>query len=175
MNFPAGIESGFEIYLHNSHLRVFIDGKRVNYIDLPLKTRKIFQDEMLTNTRVIKCLSEMGINQNEMEFKFVGCRYGSLNGTSDLLNEVTCPDAPRCENISNCIGYGIVCIIPCNLTRQEFIIARFIALGNQDKEICEMLSIAGTTCHTYKERIREKLHLNNRVEIALWGQRLGIV
>ncbi len=175
MNLPAGIESGFEIYVHNDHLRAFINGKRIDYVDLPCETRALFVKEMMDNSKVVERLVQMGCDPEEMEMKFVGCRYGSLNETPDLVNANTLPDAPRCEKIGLCPGYGVVCIIPCNLTRQEYQVARLIALGKQDKEICSMLDIAMPTCHTYKERIREKLHLNNRVEIALWAQQLGIV
>ena len=175
MNLPAGIEKGFEIYVHNDNLRVFIDGKRSDYLNLSFDIRKLFINEMAHSAHVVDRLSEMGILPSKMELKFVACRYGSLNGTPDLQNTVLTPDAPNCDKIGNCPGYGIVCLIPCNLTRREYLIVSLIALGKQDKEICDSLDIAMPTCHTYKERIRDKLHLNNRVEIALWAQKLGIV
>ncbi len=176
MNLPAGIESGFEIYLSKFDVRVLIDGKRIDYLDLPKITRAIFCTEMYANKRVIESLQLMGYSKpDEMELKFVGCRYGAINETPDLVTCLTIADAPNCENIGRCPGYGNVCLIPCKLTRKEYQVARFIAIGKLDKEICHLLEITLPTCRTYFVRIREKLGLNNRVEIALWAQRLGIV
>jgi len=176
MNLPAGIESGFEIYLSKSDVRVMIDGIRVDYLNLPEMTRAIFCAEMYASKRVIESLRMMGHSHpDEMELKFVGCRYGAINETPDLVTGITIADAPNCENIGHCLGYGTVCLIPCKLTRKEYQVARFIAIGKLDKEICHLLEITLPTCRTYFVRIREKLGLNNRVEIALWAQKLGIV
>ena len=176
MCIPAGVEEGFNIYLHGNDVRVLIDGRRSNYIDLPIRTRAIFCAEMNQNKRVIDALIQMGCNGTEaQELKFVGCRFGGLNETPDLVNQITIPDAPDCENIGHCPGYGTVCVLPCHLTRKEYQVAQLVARGKQDKEICYRLRIALPTCRTYFARIHEKLHVNNKMEIALWAQKLGIV
>lgn len=54
------------------------------------------------------------------------------------------------------------------LTTNERHVARLIAWGNSDKEIARDL---GTTLCAIKEtgrRIRAKLHLENRTQVALW-------
>ena len=176
MNFPAGIEEGFEIYRHEGHLRVLNNGKRSEYKDLPEEKRAIFRSEMKEGIRVLESLRSMGyIDLEEMEMVFVGCRYGSLNSTPDLSGSKTCADAPVCEAVVNCPGFGYVCRVPAHLSRREYLIACFIGKGKLDKEICDTMCISLATCRTYFSRIHEKLHLNNRVEIALWAQNLGIV
>ncbi len=176
MNFPAGIEEGFEIYRHKGHLRVLDNGKRSDYKDLPEEKRAIFRAEMKEGVRVLESLRNMGYTDvEEMEIIFVGCRYGALNSTPDLSGSITSPDAPSCDVLKSCPGFGYVCRIPDRLTRQEYQIAVFIGKGKLDKEICDIMGISLPTCRTYFGRIHEKLHLNNRVEIALWAQNLGIV
>lgn len=176
MKFPAGIDEGFEIYLHENHLRVLQNGKRSEYVDLPDQKRELFRKEMSEGKNVIESLRLMGCRSaEEMEITFVGCRFGAINGTPDLIAFKVIPDAPNCEKIGHCPGYGYVCRIPDNLTRKEYEVARFIGMGKLDKEICILLDIALPTERTYIERISEKLHLNNRLEIALWAQNLGII
>lgn len=176
MCIPAGIEEGFNIYRHGDDLRVMIDGQRSDYVDLPQKTRSIFCDEMNQSKKVIEALMKMGCAENEtQELKFVGCRYGGLNETPDLVNGKTFPDPPQCENIGDCPGYGTVCVLPCRLTRKEYRVATLVAKGKQDKEICYSLGITLSTCRTYFARIHNKLSINNKMEIALWAQKMGIV
>ena len=176
MNFPAGIEEGFEIYLHDGHLRVLNNGKRSEYKDLPEEKRAIFRSEMKEGIKVLECLHIMGYSDlDEIEMVFVGCRYGSLNSKPDLDGFTTLPDPPSCDKIKSCPGFGYVCRIPDHLSRNEYFIARLIGKGKLDKEICDIMEISLPTCRTYFSRIHEKIHLNNRVEIALWAQNLGIV
>ena len=173
---PAGVEKGFNIYCYGNYVRVLVDGKSCNYTDLPRNIRGIFINEMTRDRHVMTCLDEMGCSSIEdKELKFVGCRFGGLNETNDLIDEKTHADPPQCDNMDECPGYGIVCKIPCHLTKKEYLVARLVALGKLDKEICASLKIALPTCHTYFSRIHEKLGLNNKIEIALWAQRMGIV
>jgi DNA-binding CsgD family transcriptional regulator len=176
MNFPAGIEEGVEIYLHHNHLRVLDNGLRSEYVNLPDEKREIFRSEMRQDKRIFVLLRLMGCQTpEEMELKYVGCRYGALDDTPDLIGTTTSYDPPNCEQIGHCPGFGVVCRIPDQLTRKEFEVSRYIGRGKLDKEICSILKIALPTVRTYIDRIREKLSLNNRVEIALWAQNLGIV
>jgi len=176
MNFPAGIEEGFEIYRHEGHLRVLDNGKRSEYKDLPEEKRAIFRSEMKEGIRVLESLHNMGVSDpEEMELLFVGCRYGALNSKPDLNGSKTEADAPVCDVLKTCPGFGYVCRIPDRLSRNEYLIAGYIGKGMLDKEICDIMDISLPTCRTYFSRIHDKLRLNNRVEIALWAQNIGIV
>ena len=170
-HFPAGVEEGFEIYRHNSDLRVLNDGVRSNYMDLPESTRYVFRTEMYQDPKAIYGLKRMGYSDPEaMELVFVGCRYGALNSHPDLVGIRTASDAPSCEMMARCPGFGYVCRIPANLSRREFLITQFIGKGRLDKEIADIMGITMATCRTFQARIHEKLHINNRNEIAYWAQ-----
>jgi DNA-binding CsgD family transcriptional regulator len=174
---PAGIENGFEIFKNSKkELKVLIDGEQSHYTALPSATRDIFRAEMYRENVVISKLRAMGCNtEEEMELKFVACRYGSLDETPDLVNGKTHPDAPCCPLIGHCAGCGKVCILPDHLTQKEYQVVTLTAAGKLDKEIGAALKITKSTCRTYFARIHEKLHVNNRIEIALWAHRLGIL
>jgi len=175
-HFPAGVEEGFEIYRHNKDLRVLIDGEKTDYINLPAATRYVFKSEMYQDPKAIYGLKRMGLSDPEqMEIKFVSCRYGALNSKPDLVGIHTSPDAPSCEEMTRCPGFGYVCRIPDSLSRHEYLIAQYIGKGKLDKEICDIFHITLSTCRTFQCRIHQKLHLNNRNEIAYWAQNSGAV
>lgn len=176
MNLPAGIETGFEIYLNSKNeLKVLDNGMKSNYTELHGQVRNIFCAEMLSDKRATDSLLRMGYRTIEaMELKFVACRFGTINQIPDLVDGKTYPDAPNCDCIGNCPGCGSVCILPEKLTRKEYQVTCEIANGKLDKEICANMKITLPTCRTYFARIREKLHTNNRIEIARWAFRIGI-
>jgi len=179
MKIPAGIEDeGLEVYFGElGNLKVLHEGKSIDYIDLRSNLREPFQAELIFDKSAQKVLiKEMKITDpDEMELKFVACRYGNLNNIPDLNDGRLISDAPSCKEIRNCPGFNILCKIPSGLSRQEYVTTVLVASGKLDKEIAYELDIEITTIRTYLGRIREKLGVNNRIEIALWAQKNNIV
>lgn len=181
-NIPAGLtDNNIEVYLHNDKLSALSNGNSVNYFDLPYILRKPFITELNNDKQAIQCLqNHFNISTpNKMEHQFVSCRYGALDKTPDLSNGKLQADAPHCNRIATCQGFNIICKVPKGangtLSRSEFMVARFVAQGLQDIEIASELNIKVPTVRTHLSRIREKLKLNNRVEVSLWMQSFGIV
>ena len=122
----------------------------------------------------------MSIAKDDVEEKFVWCRYGHFNDVADYSFSSNCtkPDAPGCELERTCPGFDVVCLIPQavngKITKQEYFVIRLIARGKQDKEIADDLKISLTTVRTYVQRIHYKLNINNRIEIFLWAKKHGI-
>lgn len=182
MKFPAGIENGVEIFRnHNGELDIMLSGTKMHYIDAPLVIREIFQSELIADKVAFHSLTvKMKITEaDKMELKFVDCRYGRYDDKSDLDGHTTRPDAPCCSELKTCLGFSEVCKIPAGkngiLSRREYIITIMVAKGKQDKEISFELDIEISTIRTYLARIREKLCVNNRIEIAMWAINNGII
>jgi len=177
---PAGLEGSIEIYRYGSELRVLVNGNRLDYLELPSLLREPFQAELIADQAALNCIKfDMRVSDpDEIEKRFVGCRYGALDSTPDLAGNKTCSDAPYCDCLSTCPGFDVVCKIPFvpngRLTRQEYLVIRLISQGKLDKEIASELSIEVSTVRTYLCRIREKLCINNRIEIAFWAMQKGV-
>lgn len=177
---PAGLEGSIEIYRSGNSLRALVNGNRMDYLELPSMLREPFQAELIADQPAMDCLRfQMKITgSDEIEVKFVGCRYGALDSNPDLVGNKTCSDAPCCDCLSTCPGFDIVCKIPLapmgKLSRQEYIVIKLVGQGRLDKEIAAELSIEISTVRTYLCRIREKLLVNNRIEIALWAMQKGV-
>ena len=181
MRIPEGVENGIEIFRNDKgQVKVLLTGNKVDYIELPAILREPFQAELIADKAAIKCLHEMNyMDADEMEIKFVGCRYGAFDNTSDLNGHHTCPDAPSCSEVRTCQGFNILCKVPKGkngtLSRQEYLIVTLVSKGKLDKEIAEELKIEISTIRTHLARIREKLYVNNRIEIAFWAMNKGII
>jgi len=52
------------------------------------------------------------------------------------------------------------------LSNREFQVLRLLAAGKEAREIADALFISVKTVRTYRDRILEKLNLNNEVELA---------
>ena len=177
---PAGLEGSIEIYRSEDDLRALVNGNRIDYLELPSILREPFQAELIADQSALNCIKfNMRITEpDQIEKKFVSCRYGALDTTPDLIGNNTKADAPYCDCIATCPCFDIVCKIPLapngRLTRQEYLVIRLISQGKLDKEIASELSIEVSTVRTYLSRIREKLCINNRIEIAFWAMNKGI-
>jgi len=181
MQLPTGIENGFGIYKNdNGEVKAVVIGNRMDYFELPSNLREPFQAELIADIPAQKCLHEMKIvDADQMEYKFVGCRYGISDFVSDSTEHKNLPDAPCCSDIKSCPGFNIICKVPAGkngtLSRQEYLIVTLVSKGKLDKEIACELGIEVSTTRTHLARIREKLCVNNRIEIAFWAMKKGIV
>ena len=61
------------------------------------------------------------------------------------------------------------------LTAREEEILKCLAEGKANKEIAQSLKIAEYTVKNHFKKILKKLHLSNRIQAALYAQRIGIV
>lgn len=181
-NIPAGLtDNNIEVYLHNNKLNALSNGNSVNYFDLPFLLREPFITELNNDKQAIQCLQNHFklSTPNKMEHQFVACRYGALDKTPDLSNGKLQHDAPCCNKIATCQGFNIVCKVPRGengtLSRSEFMVAKFVGQGLQDIEIASELNIKVPTVRTHLSRIREKIKVNNRIEVSIWIQSFGIV
>jgi len=179
---PAGIEDkNLEIYRYNGEVNVVYDGKKRSYLELPRELREPFQTEYIADKAAQDCIINVfGIETaNAQEEKFVGCRYGNWDKNPDLANGITTADAPNCPDEKFCKGFNVLCKIPVapngKVTKQEYFIIRLVGKGLLDKEIAIELNIKIPTVRTHLNNIREKLQVNNRIEIALWAQDKGII
>ncbi len=182
-NLPAGLEDdNLELYRTQKFKAAAVTGgQRFEYLELPLIMREPFQAELIQDKKTHDFIKHEWkiFDADKTEEAFVSCRYGGLNSSPDLCKGKITPDAPCCNDILTCNGLGIVCLIPetknGKLSKQEYRVVFLVAQGHLDKEIANILNIEIPTIRTYLNRIREKLCVNNRIEIAQWARNNEIV
>lgn len=181
MNIAGLDDNSIELYVSkNGKLRALYNGHTEDYVDMPMALREPFQAEFIQDKAAQQCIiNEMHIcDADEMEIKFVSCRHGHLDSHADLKNGKIGESMPMCDKLGTCPGFGIICKASegpnGKLTRKEYLVLIEVVTGKLDKEIALKLGIEITTVRTYLNRLREKLCVNNRIEIMLWAQQKGI-
>jgi len=180
---PAGLTTNdIEIFSTSEGVKVLQGGVVKPYLMLPDALRQPFQIELIKDVKAQQALNTVFnlYAGDEMEEQFVGCRYGSLNMVPDLIDNSPVEDCPSCLGLQTCKAFDIVCKSPMTasgkrLARQEYIVAIEVAKGHQDIEIADRLGIEITSVRTYLQRAREKMCLNNRVEVARWITNKGVI
>lgn len=66
------------------------------------------------------------------------------------------------------------CDDPAPLTRREIEVLELVAQGRTDQEIASSLDVSTATVRTHVSNILARLHLDNRVQAALYALRSGI-
>ncbi|WP_327692482.1 response regulator transcription factor [Streptomyces sp. NBC_00459] len=64
---------------------------------------------------------------------------------------------------------------PSPLTERELDVARLVAVGRTNQEICDQLVVSLSTVKTHLANIQQKIDARNRVEIAAWAWESGKV
>ncbi|MEU0110118.1 MULTISPECIES: response regulator transcription factor [unclassified Streptomyces] len=63
----------------------------------------------------------------------------------------------------------------CPLTERELDVARLVAVGRTNQEICDELVVSLSTVKTHLASIQQKIDARNRVEIAAWAWESGVI
>lgn len=177
---PAGLTT-LEIYRVGDYTAnaVFI-GKIMPFSQLPDHIKEWFSVDMLRDKKALKHVRQMlplHASPDHVLEAFVACRYGNYDKMPDLdeMNKLH-PDAPCCGREQICSGFGKVCLVPgrVNVSPCEYVVIRYIANGLTDEEIASEMSVSIHSIRSYMVRIREKLELSNRVQIALWAHNHNI-
>jgi DNA-binding CsgD family transcriptional regulator len=170
---PAGLEdNSLEIYLHNKALHAIYQGKVIPFSELPEEIKDIFAQNMLSNKTAFKSLQNDFhlADAGEMLEQFVKCNFGNFDCIPDMDEDSTIyPECWNCGRRGACPGEGKICsrIQGKNgmLSRRETEIFFLIIDGKQDKEIADHFNTTISTIKTQLSDIREKLGVNNRIEI----------
>lgn len=159
-------------------------GKLIPYLELPDHIRHYFQVDMLRNKKDVAVLRDLlslhkitVYDADRLEEAFVSCKYGNYDTVPDMnANQVLTPDAPCCGREQFCPGFGKVCKVPggYKISPSEYVVIRLVSQGYEDKEIAKQLGVSIHTVRSFLGRIREKLEVKNRVQIALWAQNHNI-
>ncbi|MET9815928.1 MULTISPECIES: response regulator transcription factor [unclassified Streptomyces] len=63
----------------------------------------------------------------------------------------------------------------CPLTERELDVARLVAVGRTNQEICDELVVSLSTVKSHLASIQQKIDARNRVEIAAWAWESGVI
>jgi DNA-binding CsgD family transcriptional regulator len=179
---PAGLaDKNLEIYFHDGELKAIYQGKTQDFIELPGAIRDIFEVHLIRDTAAVHSLQhDMNIlDGTDMLIQYVKCVFGGFDLNPDLRGTKTTPECWDCGYHGTCPGEGKVCKMPAGpmgvLSKREYQVAILAAKGKFDKEIAFELHLEESSVREYLKRVRCKVEANNRIELMLWAQRMGLI
>jgi DNA-binding NarL/FixJ family response regulator len=180
---PAGLEDrSLEIYIHRGELHVIYASRAIHFDELPEDIKDVFLQHMMLNRHALKSLRDdfKLTDAGDMLNQYVKCNFGNFDCKPDMDEEGTIyPECWNCGRRGKCPGEGKICsrIQGKNgmLTRHETEIFFQVIDGKLDKEIADHFKSSLSTVKTQLSDIREKLGVNNRIEIMNYALRSGIL
>jgi len=123
-------------------------------------------------------LDKLGIvDPDERLLKFFDCNFSSFDRYPDLdLNgNLGKREFIKCCDRGICPAEGEACRFPNKLSKKEADVARCIALGYTDAQICYELDIAQDTLRNHKNSIERKINMKGKPAIAAWAVKNKII
>ncbi|MCX6222436.1 MAG: hypothetical protein NTZ69_15805 [Bacteroidia bacterium] len=185
---PAGIlpnDANIEFFADPENFgRVFwiSEGRTHRFCELPLHVMDDLRDELLSDTKALHGLRLMGnFTEDEALEQYNYCNRGRVDGVPDLTtSDKKTKEYVECGRRDKCPGEDKVCsplmIYGSKITHREHQCLKLIGIGLPYKRIkIEMGFRRETAVNSLIDRIRDKMHCANNVEIALKVKELGLV
>lgn len=161
-------------------LKCSFDRQQYDFADLPECRKQILRDE-LSKLPVQReaYISMVGPDEDRVLEKFGMCWLGALNDEADIneAGAVSGPEYVPCTQRGVCDQEGVGC---CNiivndvfLSKMETRIFRLVHLEND--VIASLLFISEETVKKHFKNIRQKTGLKNKIEMAIYATRKGII
>ncbi|MBB2149148.1 LuxR C-terminal-related transcriptional regulator [Pedobacter gandavensis] len=174
----ALIKPSFEFFSDGIKTHQLFNGQVSEIEDLPAILKKALFTEISFDPCVQRGLNKLGIkNPDEMLLKFFDCNYSSFDGTADLSEsgELGPKEFIHCSQRGKCLGEGLICRFPNDLTKREFEVVTRIAIGQMDAQICGELFITQNTLRTHKNNIELKIGGFGKPFMASWAAKNNLI
>ena len=160
---------------------VINSGRLIEFEQTPPLVLDVVKNEMLRYPVIKATLDAIYGNDEMLKLaKFVMCRYGALNNEPDITDkhQISMPEYVPCDQRGSCPYEGVLCctIMVKNgvyLSKSETQVFKLVKLP--DKNIASKLYLSVETVKTHWQNIRRKTGLNNKIEIAIWATKKGII
>lgn len=172
-----------EFFEMDNTVYAMTEGSVIEFDNWTVEVAEILNNDLEKNNKALRALDKLGITDSiERLKKYACCRYGSFNLIPDFSESGICTDveiACSCKLKDTCPVAGLLCCLTPvtkfgTVTEKEMEVAVLLAKGFQTKEIAAQLNMHVQGVASRINSIFEKTGYNNRTEIAVWVNTLGI-
>ena len=186
MKLPAGIlpsDLDIEIFAdpENFGKCFFIQrGCTQPFYELPKEVLPALYDECLNDKKAVKGLMLMDVDSENWVEQFNYCNRGKIDGIPDIYRSgKTTTEYFDCGRRGVCPGEGLCCkplsIDGVKITHRERECLSYIKSGKTDKQIkVQMGFTSQASVNSLMERLRNKLNVSNRTEMAVIANQIGV-
>jgi DNA-binding CsgD family transcriptional regulator len=157
---------------------VLTEGMATVLDEFPADYYLLLKEALTTDKNVEKGLSKLGITvESEQVYKFWDCNYSSFDHTCDVMRcgNLGNREFVECDKRESCSAEGLLCTIPNGLSIRQAQVAKRIALGQMDAQICAELGIKQPTLTNHKNNIETKIGSTGKIAIGVWAVKNKLV
>lgn len=166
-DFALKVSYGGKIYDFNTAPKCRLNILQLRYNNLSNKQKIAYDNISILNNK--KPLEQMAM-----------CLYGALNNEPDIdeNDKISEPEYVPCKFRGICKHEGVGCMNimvrdGIFLSRAETEVFKLVSLP--DKEIAAKLFLSVLTIQKHFKNIREKTQFANKIEMAIWATKKGII
>lgn len=175
---PALINGSSEYWKDGNIRYKLTNGQATEISSLPESLKIPLKAELKKDYQAQKGLNKLGIHDEEERLlKFFDCNFSLFDSIPDvdLSGNLGKREFIKCCNRGICIAEGETCRFPNGLTKKESNVAKCIALGFTDAQICYDLDISQNTLRNHKNSIERKIGQKGKPAIATWATQNNLV
>lgn len=175
---PAFSDGSFEFFDAGSCTYELTNGSFTPIVQLPAKFYSLLQEQLHSDKTAQRGLDKLGITDPEERIvKFYKCNYSESDEHPDIneKGKLGPREFVKCFERTDCIAQNELCRFPAGLSKREMQVARRIALGQMDAQICYELEITQNTLRNHKNNIEQKIGATGKVAIGVWAVKNNIV
>lgn len=169
---PALINGSSEYWKDGDIRYKLTNGQASEISNLPDSLKVPLKAELDNDLQAQKGLDRLGIHNDEDRLlKFFDCNYSLFDSIPDidLSGNLGKREFISCCDRGICLAEGETCRFPNGLSKKESRVAKCIALGFTDAQICYDLDIAQDTLRNHKNNIERKIDQKGKPAIASWA------
>ncbi len=172
---PAGLTNdNAEIFATDTFKSAALHGGQVKPLSsLPAAIHKMLLVEMYNDTKALKGLKMLGINEeSEMLEAYNFCKRGEFDKVADVAGHVLTSEAVNCGRHGRCEAEGLMCkpvqVNGETLTQREAQCLRLLGQGKTYKDIQKELNYTTVvSANSLVSRLYNKIGASDKAKVAL--------
>jgi DNA-binding CsgD family transcriptional regulator len=174
------IDQGVEFFVHANEVKCIHAGQVYSFEQFPEWIIKVIEEDMVKHPEALKALATWeNLHQTEYVRQYIYCRFGGLDFDPDIDSnrKLSYAEYFDCGFRGVCKYEGKLCctikVSEGHLTKTEIEVLKRVALA--DKSIADELCISTDTVNSHLQNIRRKTGYSNKVELAIFATKKGII
>lgn len=182
---PAGlIDQNCEIFAtpEKGKCKATYQGKVIDFWELPGEILECIEDEALSDKKALATFKDDKVTDiHIITEQWAWCNLGRFDSVPDFSADsgIVQKEFFDCGLRGKCLHEFKRCkkiiVGDTYLTARETECVRFIGQGLSDKEIADKMGLVEVSMISLVQRVREKLRLRNKAEVAAFAVKMGIV
>ena len=169
-------DNKIEFYKDVDSIKIIENGKVKDFAEIRLKTLDLLKNKIKEEKEVELILHDLHPTSEIRRIEqFVSCRFGGLDFQADIVeNEVQDGEWHDCNFRSKCPYSGTLCKLPKatngkRLTAIEVNLIKETSTEKTNDHIAEILGVCLGTFHLLKKNLYQKLQVQTKQAVAIFG------